>query len=94
MFFGVEGGFQISSTVELSMCRVVFASTNVGLANLGMLDETFSTLIFVVLIFTLVLVIDFGLDIEEGSASVLTTLAAMSLRGKCVSGSLGNKIIQ
>ena len=55
----------------------VAALSNV--VRMGIVDKVFDFFAILLLVFGLILVLDFGFDIEEGSAVVLAPLAAVAL---------------
>lgn len=50
-----------------------------NIVGMGIVNEVFNLFTVLLIVFRLVLVLDFGLDIEESSAVVLAPLAAMTL---------------
>jgi hypothetical protein len=58
---------------------IVHPATVGNIVGVSIVDEVFNLLAVLLIVFTLVLVIDFGFDIEEGSALVLATLATAAL---------------
>jgi hypothetical protein len=58
---------------------IVEVATLSNVVGVRIVDEVFDFFTILLLIFGLVLVLDFGFDIEEGSAVVLAPLAAVAL---------------
>jgi hypothetical protein len=81
---GIEAGFQVTSAVEFSVSGIIVSTNNLGFTWLLSLDEAFLIFGIFVFIFALVLIIDFGIDIEESIGFVLATLSAMTLRNNTV----------
>lgn len=66
------------------MSGIIVSTNNLGFTWLLSLDEAFLIFGIFVFIFALVLIIDFGIDIEESIGFVLATLSAMTLRNNTV----------
>jgi len=58
---------------------IVHPATVGNIVWVGIVDEVFNLLAVLLIVFTLVLIVDFSFDIEEGSALILATLATAAL---------------
>lgn len=62
------------------MTTVIVEARSIGkIVGMLIVDEVSNFLIFLLIVFGLVLVVDFGFDIEESIAAVATALSAMTL---------------
>jgi hypothetical protein len=81
LFLGVHAGLQLAAAIELAVSSVIVQSRALDqVVGVGVVDDEvfyFLTILFVVL--TLVFVIDFGLDIDEGVPPIALALSAMTL---------------
>lgn len=73
---------ELATAVELAVTAVVVeAAALLDVVGVGVVDEVSYLFTFLLVVFALVLVVDLGLDIEEGSPAVaLMALAAVSLK--------------
>lgn len=55
-----------------------------NIVGMGIVDEVFDLFTVLLIVFRLVLILDFGFDIEESGAVVLAPLAAMTLEESSV----------
>lgn len=58
---------------------IIEASALSNVVGMGIVDEVFNLLAVFLLILSILFVVDFGLDIEEGGSAILSALATMSL---------------
>jgi hypothetical protein len=87
LLLGIHAGLQLTAAVELAMSPIVVEVAALGnVVGMGIVDKVFDFFALFFFVFGLVLVLDFGFDIEEGSAVVLAPFAAVALCSLSVSG--------
>jgi hypothetical protein len=80
LLLGVHARLHLAAAVELAMPPVIVEVSALGnVIGMSVVDEVFDFFAILLVVFGLVFVLDFGFDIEEGSAMVLAPLAAMAL---------------